>query len=414
MKSFVKFMALVALATSVGCGFEDSGDTGTAGTGGGAGTTGTAGTGSAGSGSAGTGAAGTGTAGTGAAGTGAPFDPKAPTLLSQTGLYTDVGNRVLAPNVYAFEPTYALWSDNASKQRWVYLPPGTMIDSTSNMDFWAFPEGTKLWKEFRRDNKLIETRLIQKIGVGLNDWYMVAFKWNADGKDAVAIPEGEKNSMGTQHDIPTKEGCVSCHKAMWDNVLGFSALQLSHAIPSGAPANTLNLAKISQMGWLTTAPAGDFVLPGTATEKAALGYLHANCGTCHNIYGKAYMTGADLDLWTHLDQMATVQQTRAYLSTVCDEWPKGPDTGAAVPPDKNNPITSCSPNHATGRPVEGTISKVAVRIKPQNVAGSAIHELMGLRGDANSMSQMPPLGTKATDPTGLAAVAAWINSLPLK
>jgi hypothetical protein len=100
------------------------------------------------------------------------------------------------------------------------------------------------------------------------------------------------------------------------------------------------------------------------------------------------------------------------LSTLCDEWPKGPAGGGFH--DKYDPITTCSANHATGRPVEGTISKVAVRIKPQNPAQSAIHELMGLRGDANSMSQMPPLGTEITDPTGLAAVAAWINSLPLK
>jgi hypothetical protein len=35
---------------------------------------------------------------------------------------------------------------------------------------------------------------------------------------------------------------------------------------------------------------------------------------------------------------------------------------------------------------------------------------MALRGDV--MRQMPPTGTEIPDPTGLAAVDAWINKLP--
>ena len=47
----------------------------------------------------------------------------------------------------AYAPKFQLWSDSATKKRWIYLPPGSQID-TSDMDFWKFPVGTKVWKEF--------------------------------------------------------------------------------------------------------------------------------------------------------------------------------------------------------------------------------------------------------------------------
>jgi hypothetical protein len=296
-----------------------------------------------------------------------------------------------------------LWSDTAAKRRWVYMPPGAQIttNSTANgMEYWEYPPGFKLWKEFSRDGIRIETRLLLKRG-GLSDWYMIAFKWNDDGSDAIALPMGEVNAMGTMHDIPGEEGCKGCHTSMYDNALGFTALQLSHDRPG-----SLNLTQIATMGWLSQAPAAPLALPGTDVEKAALGYLHANCGMCHNSRGKVYTTNADLDLWAHLDQLQTVQQTRAYLSMVCDEWP-GPGGKAA-------PITSCTPGSATGAHRETEVSELEKRVVPGNPAMSAVHELMSLRSTSEDMRQMPPLGTEIVDPMGLAQLEAWINALPVE
>ena len=53
-------------------------------------------------------------------------------------------------------PTEALWSDGAVKRRFIYLPPGTTIDTT-NMDEWVFPVGTKFWKEFSVDGRKLRT-----------------------------------------------------------------------------------------------------------------------------------------------------------------------------------------------------------------------------------------------------------------
>ncbi len=326
-----------------------------------------------------------------------------PTLLSQTGLYTDVNAQTLAPGVYAFEPQYPLWSDSATKKRWVYMPPGGKITtdaSARGMEYWEYPAGFKLWKEFSRDGKRIETRLLLKKSGGLTDWYMVAFKWNEDGSDAVAVPSGEMNAMGTQHDIPDEKACTGCHSKMNDNVLGFSALQLSHSIPG-----SMTLAQADQLGWFTKSPpAGGFTLPGTEVDKKALGYMHSNCGMCHNTFSAVWNTKASLDLWTRLDQISSVQTTRAYLSTVCAAWP-----GAG---GKASPITSCPEGQATGAPMDVTDISKPKRVVPKDPANSAIHDLMNLRVAGEDSIQMPPLGTEMVDAAGLADVDAWIDSLP--
>jgi hypothetical protein len=166
-----------------------------------------------------------------------------PRRLSETGLD--------APGVTAYTPRFELWSDGASKRRWLWLPPGAQID-TSDMDSWVFPVGTKLWKEFTRDGVRVETRLIEKRGPG-DDWVALAYLWRADQSDADAAPFGAIDAAGTPHDVPASNECVACHGGRRSFVLGYSAIQLSSS-----------------------------PVPGTETERAALGYLHANCSHCHN------------------------------------------------------------------------------------------------------------------------------------
>ncbi|MEY4514863.1 MAG: hypothetical protein RLZZ450_6985, partial [Pseudomonadota bacterium] len=94
---------------------------------------------------------------------------KTPELLSKTGLFVDMESQELGAGVEAYQPKYALWSDGADKRRWVRLPPGTSID-TSDMDYWKFPPGTKIWKEFAKDGKVLETRYMAKYGTDGMDW----------------------------------------------------------------------------------------------------------------------------------------------------------------------------------------------------------------------------------------------------
>ncbi len=101
----------------------------------------------------------------------------APTDLRCTGLYTDVATKTVSPQARTFTPAVELWSDGAEKQRWVVLPDGTQIDTTS-MDDWTYPVGTKAWKEFRAFGKRIETRFLQKVRA--DRWLSGVYVWSAD------------------------------------------------------------------------------------------------------------------------------------------------------------------------------------------------------------------------------------------
>src|SRR5262249_55508478 len=91
--------------------------------------------------------------------TGAAEPTDYPRFLSETGLFADVKTGTLGKGVRAFQPKYVLWSDGATKRRWLYLPDGGTID-TSDMDYWTYPVGTTAWKEFTRDGVRVETRML--------------------------------------------------------------------------------------------------------------------------------------------------------------------------------------------------------------------------------------------------------------
>src|SRR5262245_27296145 len=65
-------------------------------------------------------------------------DPKNPPTLMDTGLCVDAACTQIAAGIKTYKPRWELYSDGATKKRWIYLPPGTQID-TSDPDYWQFP-----------------------------------------------------------------------------------------------------------------------------------------------------------------------------------------------------------------------------------------------------------------------------------
>lgn len=307
--------------------------------------------------------------------------PTPPASLSETGLYADIASHTPAAHVQAFAPKYPLWSDAAAKNRWIYLPECAQIDTT-DMDDWKFPVGTRAWKEFSLDGKRLETRLVHRYGPGANDFLYATYAWNESETEATLVTNGIEDARGTEHDIPPQSACATCHGAFPGSggtparYLGFSAIQLSHAGPGAT------MASLSAAGALSTpAPAG-FAVPGTPIEQAALGYLHANCGNCHNDSpdGLGFL-GMNMRVST---SDASVATTGVYTDVV------------------NQPVISFS-NPACAHRVAG-----------MNVADSCVHFRMSERGSdsAPNFNQMPPLASDLADPTGLATIAAWIGTLP--
>ncbi|MCJ8339654.1 MAG: hypothetical protein MJK10_14385 [Pseudomonadales bacterium] len=252
----------------------------------------------------------------------------APEQLSQSCLYTDTSLQQISAQLKKFTPNYQLWSDGSNKSRWIYLPANTQINS-ENPDRWIFPVGTQIFKEFRqitndahREIK-VETRHLQKVktGHGFDSWIISTYLWNKQQTDAY-LSDAKSNVLNTDHDIPSKQDCIDCHKGNIDFILGFEAIQLSDkqgrlAFGHGPKRKdnewTLKSLIAKQ---LLTHPIKMPVLPGTPLEQKALGYLHANCGNCHNKLGHAADQEAEHLKFRHELAFDTLAKTDVYKSAV--------------------------------------------------------------------------------------------------
>lgn len=231
---------------------------------------------------------------------------RAPATLAQTGLYSDVASLTVRPDAHEFAPQYPLWTDGAAKRRWIWLPPGESIDA-SDPDAWRFPVGAKLWKEFAFERR-VETRYMELGGDG--QWLYATYVWSPDQSQATLAPEyGLRNAYlldgGARHDIPGRMDCLACHAASATPVLGFSGLQLSGdrdplAPHAQAPSPELiDLDDLISRGLVSNLPDTlaarlPRISARTPQERAALGYLHGNCGGCHNSSGPLAQLGLDL------------------------------------------------------------------------------------------------------------------------
>jgi hypothetical protein len=284
-----------------------------------------------------------------------------PRRLSGAGLYADVAARVPAADLTELAPRHELWSDGAVKRRWLRLPPGTVID-TSDPDRWRFPVGTQLYKEFAVAGVPIETRLIERVaetGDDRRDHWMGAFVWLADGSDAVFSEAGQEDANGTGHDVPAATQCWTCHLGEPGRVLGISAVQL------GDDGRARLGARLSD-----PVPA-----PPVASD-AALGYLHANCGHCHNDSGTAWsFTAIDLRLRAG---DAAIEQSAPHRTTVGVELDHFRFAGYTL------------------------------RVAPGDPASSALLQRMLSR---EQMVGMPPLASEHVDPAGVEVVRRWIERL---
>ena len=133
----------------------------------------------------------------------------------------------------SFTPQYPLWTDGATKRRWILLPEGSAIDA-SDPDAWVFPVGTKVWKEFRFG--AASRRVTWSASPAA--WVFATYLWSAGAGDAVLAPKGGargvcETGLGTRHDVPSVLDCRACHEAQRSRVLGFGAVQLPRSATRG-------------------------------------------------------------------------------------------------------------------------------------------------------------------------------------
>lgn len=309
----------------------------------------------------------------------APLGDPLPKTLSCTGLYGAAGTGPLEKSVHTanreFNPSTALWTDGADKQRWISLPEGEQID-TSNANGWVFPDGTRIWKEFAFKGKRAETRFMYKSN---GDWAFATYKWNETDTEATAVDGAEiPLPSGGKHTIPNLMQCRECHRGSRDKVLGFQ-----HVLLGLPAARGLNLSALVAEHRLSNPPARtSFTIPDDGTGLAAqvLPWIHVNCGVgCHNETGNAEANMSHMFL--RIDPATLDDPSPANWNII--------KLTVGVP--------SATANFFGG-----------ARIVPGKPDESLIVQLAETRG---SNAAMPPIGTNIVDRDSLALVREWITRL---
>lgn len=299
------------------------------------------------------------------------------------------GGPELRPNqgVLPYDLNTPLFSDYASKYRFVWMPSGTSAQYREDQVF-DFPIGTVLIKSFAfpensgsHRERLIETRLLVHTKSG---WVGLPYIWNRNQTEATLqlvpdpVPISYSDVAGKKHDfiyfIPNANECKQCHEN--------SRVML----PIGPKARNLNkeftyadgaanqLARWTAVGYLAGAPppqsaprAAQWDRPDSGTVgQRARAYLDNNCAHCHQPGGSAGYTGFDLRLIAPAGSLG-----------VCK-----------------------SPNSA------GRVGNLIYDLVP----GQAEESILVARMESTRPKEMmPQIGRSVTHEEGLALVREWIN-----
>ena len=319
---------------------------------------------------------------------GAPGVAAAPGWLSQTGLYADAATQTIDSRNRLFSPQYPLWSDGATKRRWVRLPAGSTIN-VSDLSKWELPVGTRFWKEFSFKGRKVETRFLWQ--TAKDKWVFASYVWNAAQTDAeLAAESGIANIAevegGTRHSIPSVSECRACHDSKRTETLGFDALQLStdrdpnalHAealTPEMVTLRTLvdeNLISPQRAELVASPPR---IAAASPITRTALGYLSTNCGSCHNRESSIASLGLDLK---HTPT-TSAECTAAIATTVGQR-------GHWVVPEAEAESRVINAGHPES-------SALVRRVKSRRL-----------------ISQMPPIGTVVADREAVDLITSWVQN----
>lgn len=310
-----------------------------------------------------------------------------PTLLSQTGAFTNLITLEPSPGLIPYDMIEPFWSDGADKKRWMVIPndgthntPGEQIQFSPD-NAWDFPKGAVLIKHFEFPGNRLETRFEVK---GDDDvYYYLTYKWNAAQTDAVLLNASVDedivvNGVTQSWHYPSRNECASCHFPQNGSVLGPKTRNLNKPIVFPSSGIAMNqLVNFSELGIITenitpnnvtnymaVSAKGDL---NASLEDRARSYFDVNCSSCHNpqvdnvaLFDARYTTPLE-------------NQNIIYGDVIYDEGLNDP--------------------------------KVII---PQDVSNSMAHFRMN---STQTGIEMPPLAKDVVDTEGVQLIADWINSL---
>ncbi|WP_114520353.1 SO2930 family diheme c-type cytochrome [Altererythrobacter sp. ZODW24] len=300
-------------------------------------------------------------------------ETRLPRALSDFAFFADGPGQVPANGVTPYRLNTPLYSDGATKLRFLYMPAGTQAISQGE-GLLSLPVGSALIKTFAfgegADRRLIETRVLLHRADG---WLALPYKWNDEQTDAKLAIAGARVDLTTprgeqiSYRVPNKNQCKECHGLNGEVIpIGPKVRNLSHDWQVG----------LVTAGLLNAAPDMETPLPmwedrmAAKPEAAARAYLDVNCAHCHQPGATASNSGLDLR-W---------EQTLPGLIGI-----------------GKRPV-------AAGRGSGGLLFDI--------VPGKPEESILVHRMKSNEPGvAMPELGKSTVDEEGVAAVTRWIEGI---
>lgn len=327
-----------------------------------------------------------------------------PLLLSQTGVFSDTPAMIPAGGLIPYQPNVALFSDNATKIRYMGVPyDGGVITPDQQISFaptgtWTFPGGTVFVKTFELQTNStnaaslmrLETRLLVQDSNG--GVYGVTYKWRPDNSDADLLTASSNQTVfvttpaGIQTNTwyyPSPADCLTCHTKVANYVLGVNTRQLNALMnyPSSGVSDN-ELRTLNRLGLLN--PAFD--------ESAIT-----------NFEAMSALTNLTASLQ---------ERARSYLDANCAQCHQPGGTGPTFDARYETPLAS---QHITNYPALFSLGNDNECIVHDNdIWRSALYARMNIVDETNATGsiQMPPLARLEIDTNAIAVIGAWIGTLP--
>jgi len=222
--------------------------------------------------------------------------------LSEYGFFKgEMKDHIPAKGVVDYEPASQLFTDYASKKRFLWLPDETKMTYVSDDSLLSIPIGAVLFKTFFYEEMMpgprkhiLETRLMIHHPEG---WKFAEYIWNEEQTEALLHLSGQNKPiqwlqngepMQTTYRIPSEVECLICHK------------QKDQAVPIGLKPHNLNFYKeiagtsVNQLYYLISTGVLKADLPPQIastvnymdeTQDLTLrvrSFLDINCAHCHS------------------------------------------------------------------------------------------------------------------------------------
>lgn len=321
----------------------------------------------------------------------APQPGNLPTLLSQTGIFADVGSLTPSPGLVPYDVNLPHWTNGIPARHWISVPTGKRI-RFSQEGRWRFPPGTVFVQHFEVPAEAaasgraqrVETRVLVAAADGT--YYTVGYRWKPDESDAELVASDDSRSLALREggrprnqpwSFSAPQKCLECHNPGAGHVLGLKTRQIDREFAYPGGGIDRQLRTWSHLGLFDAAPdeaaraAGHRLArpddPTAGVEHRVRSYLDVNCAHCHG------------------------------SSPVRAAW-------------DGNFSTPLAAQHILFGPLVGEYSGPGnYVIAPKDVTGSILYRRAASR---DITERMPPIDNAQPDASFVAVLRRWIEGMP--